>query len=185
MAKLVYSAITSLDGYVEDADGGFDWAAPDVEVHGFVNDQEREVGTYLYGRRMYDTMRFWQDPPGLADEAAEFQDYAHVWQAAEKIVFSRTLSEPMTPRTTIRHNLDAGFVRRLKAEASRDISVGGATLAGEALRAGLVDEVHQLVTPVVVGGGRSWLPDGVRLDLELLAERRFTNGTVFLQYLIR
>jgi dihydrofolate reductase len=185
VARLVYSAITSLDGYVVDSDGSFDWAAPDAEVHAFVNDQERDVGTYLYGRRMYDTMRFWQDPPGLADEPPVFKDYAAIWQGADKVVFSRTMSEPLTPLTTIRHNLDPGFVRRLKDDASRDISVGGATLAGEALRAGLVDEVHQIVTPVVVGGGLSWLPDRIRLDLALLAERRFAKGAVFLQYRVR
>lgn len=185
MATLVYSAITSLDGYVEDADGGFEWAAPDAEVHAFVNDLERDVGTYLYGRRMYDTMRFWQNPPGLAGEAPEFQDYARVWQGADKVVYSRTLTEPATPRTRIEKSFDPAAVKALKDEGTAPLSVGGATLAAEALRAGLVDEIQQLVTPVVVGGGRSWLPDDLRLDLELLAERRFTNGVVCLQYRVR
>jgi dihydrofolate reductase len=185
MARLVYGAITSLDGYVEDTDGGFEWAAPDAEVHAFVNDQEREVGTYLYGRRMYDTMRFWQDPPALADESPVFQDYARIWQGADKVVYSSTLAEPAIPRTRIERDFDPAAVRQLKDEATRTISVGGATLAAEALRAGLVDEVHQIVTPVVVGGGRSWLPDGIRLDLELLAERRFASGVVELEYRVR
>ncbi len=185
MAKLVYSAITSLDGYVEDADGGFDWAAPDAEVHAFVNDLERDIGTYLYGRRMYDTMRFWQDPPDLADESAEFQDFAQIWKAADKIVYSTTLSEASTPRTRVEPDFDPATVRQRKNEASRPLSVGGATLGGAALRAGLVDEVHQIVSPVVVGGGKSWLPDGLRLDLELLAERRFAGGVVHVAYRVR
>jgi dihydrofolate reductase len=185
VARLVFSAITSLDGYVVDADGSFDWAAPDAEVHAFVNDLEREVGTYLYGRRMYETMRYWQDPPDLADQPDVISDYARIWQAAEKVVYSRTMSEPRTPLTTVVHSFDPAAVQRLKAEAARDISIGGAALAGAALRAGLVDELHQLVTPVVVGGGRSWLPDGVRLDLELLEERRFAGGVVFLRYRVR
>ena len=177
MARLIYAAITSLDGYVEDADGGFEWAAPDAEVHAFVNDQEREVGTYLYGRRMYDTMRFWQDPPDLADEPPVFQDYAQIWQAADKVVYSRTLAEPTTPRTRVERDFDPAVVRALKDEASRPLSVGGATLGGEALRAGLVDEVHQFVTPVVVGGGLSWLPDGLRVDLELSPSGASATGS--------
>jgi dihydrofolate reductase len=185
LARLVYSAITSLDGYVNDADGGFDWAAPDAEVHGFVNDQEREVGTYLYGRRMYEVMRFWQDPPDLSAEPPEFADYARVWQGADKVVYSNTLTEPSTPRTRIEHDFDPATVRELKHEASSPISVGGATLAGAALRAGLVDEVHQLISPAVVGGGLFWLPDGIRLDVELLAERRFASGVVFVSYRVR
>jgi dihydrofolate reductase len=185
VALLVYSAITSLDGCVEDVDGGFEWAAPDAEVHAFVNDEEREVGTYLYGRRMYDTMRFWHDPPDLAAEAPEFQDYASIWQSADKVVYSGTLSEPLTPRTRIERDFDPDAVRRLKDEASRPIGIGGATLAAEALRAGLVDEVQQFVTPVVVGGGKSWLPDGVRLDLELVSERRFAGGVVQVKYRVR
>lgn len=185
MARLIYSAITSLDGYVEDADGGFEWAAPDAEVHAFVNDQERDVGTYLYGRRMYDTMRFWQDPPDLGEEPPEFQDFAQIWQAADKVVYSTTLSEPSTPRTRVERDFDPASVRQLKDRATSDVSVGGATLAGAALRAGLVDEVHQIVTPVVVGGGLSWLPDGLRLGLELLSERRFGNGVVHLAYRAR
>ena len=185
MARLLYSAITSLDGYVADADGHFDWAAPDEEVHAFVNDLEREVGTYLYGRRMYETMRYWQDPPGLDDESEVIKDYARVWQAAEKVVYSRSLAEAQTPRTSVERSFEPSGVQRRKAEAATDLTVGGATLAGAAIRAGLVDELHQLVTPVVVGGGTSWLPDGVRLHLELLGERRFAGGFVFLRYRVR
>ena len=185
MARLVYSVLTSLDGYVVDADGGFEWAAPDEEVHTFVNDQERTVGTYLYGRRMYDVMSVWQDmaPDGQAEaEPGVVRDYAQVWRAADKVVFSRTLDEVRTPRTRLEHDFDPQRVRELVATADRDVSVGGPTLAAEALRAGLVDELHQFLTPVVVGGGTSWLPDGLRLDLELLDEHRFRGGVVHLHH---
>jgi len=181
---LIYSAITSLDGFIEDAAGGFGWAAPDEEVHAFVNDLERTVGTYLYGRRMYETMIFWEDPPDLAGQPPPFADFAAIWQAAEKIVHSRTLATTASARTRLERSFDSDAVRRLKTSAERDISVGGAELAAQALEAGLVDECHLLVAPVVVGGGKPALP-ALRLELELLDERRFAGGTVFLRYRVR
>jgi dihydrofolate reductase len=182
MAKLIYSAITSLDGYVEDASGTFDWAEPDEEVHAFVNDLERPVGTYLYGRRMYETMVYWEDPPDLAAQPAVVQDFATIWQSAGKIVYSKTLETPSSAETRIERDFDAESVRRLKLDAARDLTVGGPDLAGQAIRAGLVDEYHLFVVPVVVGGGKRSLPDGERMNLELLDERRFRNGTVYLSY---
>jgi dihydrofolate reductase len=184
MGRLIFSAITSLDGYVVDADGRFDWSMPDEEVHAFVNDLERPVGTYLYGRRMYDVMVAWQDPD-LADQSEIARDYAGIWQAADKVVFSRTLEAVRTPRTRLEAGFDPAAVRALKDAATADLSVGGPTLAAEALRAGLVDELHQLVSPVVVGGGTHWLPDGVRIDLELVDTRRFGNGVVHLHHRVR
>jgi dihydrofolate reductase len=186
MAKLIYSAITSLDGYIEDAQGNFDWAAPDEEVHAFVNDLERPVGTYLFGHRMYDTMVFWERPPDLAAGSPAEQEFAKIWQAADKIVYSRTLQTASSARTRIERELDAEAVRRLKAEAARDLTIGGPELAAQAIEAGLVDEVQLFLVPVVVGGGKHSLPGGgVRLNLELLDERRFRNGTVYLHYRIR
>jgi dihydrofolate reductase len=179
MARLIYSAIASLDGYVADADGRFEWAAPDEEVHRFVNDLERPIGTYLYGRRMYDVMVAWET---MADDEPAMRDYTAIWRAAEKIVYSRTLEEVASARTRIEREFDPEAVRALKAAADADISVGGPELAGEALRAGLVDECHLLLTPIVIGGGNPALPDGVRVPLELLAERRFGNGVVHLHY---
>jgi dihydrofolate reductase len=182
MASLIYSAITSLDGYVADEKGNFDWAAPDEEVHSFVNDLERPVGTYLYGRRMYDVMAYWETAEAGPDEPPCVQDYAEIWQRADKIVYSQTLETATSARTRIERDFDPEAVRRLKAEADRDLGVGGPGLAGEAIKAGLVDEYHLFVVPVVVGGGTPSLPQGVRLDLELLDERRFGNGTVYLRY---
>jgi len=182
MAKLIYAAIASLDLYVEDEQGKFDWARPDEEVHAFVNDLERPIGTYLYGRRMYETMVFWETAGSEADEPAEFRDYAEMWRATEKVVYSRTLQEPSSARTRIEPEFDPDAVRQLKESATADISVGGAELAGEALGAGLVDECHLLLSPVVIGGGKRALPDGVRAQLELLDERRFGNGVVHLHY---
>ena len=182
MAKLVYSAIASLDGYVEDEDGGFSWAAPDEEVHAFVNDLERPLGTYLYGRRMYGTMMFWETAGDGPDDPAFVRDFAHIWQAADKIVYSRTLEAPATPRTRLEREFDAGAVRQLKVEAERDISVGGAELAAQAFALGLVDECHLFVVPVSVGGGTPALPRGRRVDLELVEERRFASGVVHLHY---
>jgi dihydrofolate reductase len=181
-ARLVYTAITSLDGYVNDAGGGFDWSAPDPEVHAFVNDLERSVGTYLYGRRLYEVMRWWQDDAAVDGQPEVIRDYAGIWRAADKVVYSATMPEVSTPRTRLERTFDPDDVRRLLADADRDVSIGGPTLAAEAIGAGLVDEWHQLVTPVVVGGGTSWLPDGVRLDLELVDERRFGHGVVHLHY---
>ena len=181
MVKLMYSAIASLDGYIADAAGRFDWSAPDEEVHAFVNDLERPVGTYLYGRRMYEVMRAWETMDASADEPVT-GDFAAIWRAADKVVYSRTLDAVSTQRTRLEHAFDPAAVRRLKASAGRDLSVGGAGLAAAALAAGLVDEVHLFLSPVVVGGGTRALPDGLRLDLELLDERRFAGGVVYLGY---
>ena len=185
MAKLIYSAITSLDGYVADEDGNFDWAAPDEEVHTFVNDLERRVGTYLYGRRMYEVMVAWETADTLSDQPPFVKDYAEIWQAADKIVYSKTLETVSSARTRIERDLDPEAVRRMKATAGRDISVGGPDLAARAIKAGLVDECHLFVTPIVVGGGKQSLPNDVRLELELLDERRFGNGVVHLHYRTR
>ena len=182
MAKLIYSGLTSLDGYTVDADGVFDWAAPSDEVHAFVNDLERPVGTYLYGRAMYEVMRYWETAGRAGDESAVGKDYAGIWQAADKIVYSRTLEAADTARTRVERSFDPDAVRRLKETADRDITVGGTELGGQAIAAGLVDVIQQFLSPVVVGGGKRFLPDGVRLDLELVDERRFTGGVVFLDY---
>ena len=181
MAKLISSSIASLDGYTEDADGTFDWAAPDEEVHAFVNDLERPIGTYLYGRRMYETMVFWETAEG-EDEPDVFRDYAEIWRAADKVVFSRTLEEPSSARTRIERELDPEAIRRLKATSASDLTIGGPELAGQAMAAGLVDEIQLFVVPVLVGGGKPALPDHVRTDLELLDERRFAGGVVYLRY---
>jgi dihydrofolate reductase len=182
MAKLIYSAITSLDGYVADEDGHFDWAAPDEEVHSFVNDVERPVGTYLYGRRMYEVMVYWETGNTLADQPPFIQDFARIWQAADKIVYSKTLETVSSARTRIERDFDPEAVRQLKATAARDLTVGGPDLAAQAIKARLVDEYHLFLTPVVVGSGKRALPDSVRLDLELLDERRFGSGVVHLHY---
>jgi dihydrofolate reductase len=185
MAKLIYSAITSLDGYVADEDGKFDWAAPDEEVHRFVNDLERPVGTYLYGRRMYEVMAPWETDPTLADQSLVMRDFAELWQAADKVVYSKTLETVSTARTRIERNFDPEAARQLKTQAERDITVGGPDLAAQAIKAGLVDEVRLFFVPIVVGGGSQALPDHVRLKLELLDERRFGNGVVHLRYATR
>ena len=182
MAKLIYAAITSLDGYIEDDTGGFDWAVPDEEVHAFVNDLERPVGTYLYGRGMYETMAGWETDPDLAALSPHTADFAQIWQAADKVVYSTTLGAASTSRTRIERTFDPDQVRQMKASADRDLAVGGPGLAAHAFRAGLVDECHLFLVPVVVGGGKRSLPDHVRLDLDLLDERRFGNGTVHLRY---
>ena len=185
MARLVYSMATSLDGYAVDADGNFDWSEPDEEVHAFVNDLYRSAGTYLYGRRMYETMVFWETAHTQPDQPDFIHEYARVWQAAEKIVYSRTRSEVSSARTRIERSFDPDAIRSLKSAADRDLTVAGPGLAASALRAGLVDEIHQLVSPIVVGGGTRFLPDDVRIGLDLLDERRFTNGAVFLRYAAR
>jgi len=184
VAKLIYSAIASLDGYVADEHGNFDWAAPDEEVHSFLNDLERPVGTYLYGRRMYEVMAYWETADTAADQPPVIRDFAEIWQAADKIVFSRTLEQASSSRTRIERDFDPEAVRQLKASAERDLTVGGPELAAQAIEAGLVDEFQLFFTPVVVGGGKQALPDGVRLRLELLDERRFGNGVVYLRYRI-
>jgi dihydrofolate reductase len=182
MAKLIYAAIASLDGYVEDEEGGSDWAMPDEEVHAFVNDLERPIGTYLYGRRMYETMVFWETAGTQADEPPVFHDYAEVWRAAEKIVYSRTLQTPSSARTRIEREFEPDAVRQLKLSSTADISVAGGELAGQAIDAGLVDECHLFLCPIVVGGGKRALQHNVRAQLELLDERRFNNGVVHLHY---
>ena len=186
MARLIYSVIASLDGYVADDDGRFDWAEPDAEVHAFVNDLERPVGTYLYGRRMYETMVFWESPPDLADQPSFVQEFAKIWQSADKIVYSNTLQAVTSAKTRIERAFDPEAVRQMKAKAGRDLTVGGPDLAAQAIEAGLVDEYRLFVVPVVVGGGKRSLPDNsVRVNLELLDERRFRNGTIYLRYRIR
>jgi dihydrofolate reductase len=185
MAKLIYSAITSLDGYVADEDGNFDWAVPDEEVHTFINDLDRPIGTYLYGRRMYEVMIGWETAHTRPDQPPVTQDFAELWQAADKVVYSKTLETVSTARTRIERDFDPEAVRQMMASAGRDLSVGGPDLAASAFRAGLVDECHLFITPIVVGGGKRSLPDHVRLKLELLEERRFGNGMVHLRYRTR
>ena len=185
MPKLIYSAITSLDGYIEDGDGKFDWAEPNEEVHTFVNDLERGVGTYLYGRRMYETMAAWETDETLAAESEVMRDFAQMWQGADKIVYSKTLEATSTDRTRIERDFDPDAVRKMKASTGGDLAVGGPNLAAHAFHAGLVDECHLFVAPIVVGAGKQSLPHDIRLDLELLVERRFRNGMVHLRYRAR
>src|SRR5918992_4607847 len=182
MARLIYSAITSLDGYVADADGSFDWAEPDEEVHSFVNDLERPVGTYLYGRRMYETMVPWETTHTLADQPPYIRDFTEIWQAADKLVYSKSLERVSSARTRIERDFDPEAVRRMKMSAERGISVGGPHLAAQAIKARLVDEYHLFLTPIVVGGGTPSLPKDVRVELDLLDERRFGTGVVYLGY---
>jgi dihydrofolate reductase len=185
MAKLIYSAITSLDGYVADEDGNFDWAAPDEEVHTFVNNLERPVGTYLYGRRMYETMVYWETAHTLPAQPPSVQDFAAIWQAADKIVYSTTLQSVSSDRTRIERAFDPEAIRQMKQLARRDLTVGGPELAAQALRAGLVDECHLFVMPIIVGGGNPAFPSKFHLELDLLDEHRFGNGTVYLRYRVR
>jgi dihydrofolate reductase len=184
MARLIYSTITSLDGYVADEGGNFEWGAPDEEVHAFVNDLQRGAGTYLYGRRMYEVMRYWETDEATRDRLPVELDYAEIWRSAEKIVYSRTLRTVSSARTRIERDFDPEAVLRMKSLAERDLSVGGPELAATAFEAGLVDEFHLFVAPMVVGGGKRSLPDGLRLQLELLDERRFDGGMVYLRYRI-
>ncbi|HEY3000848.1 MAG TPA: dihydrofolate reductase family protein [Kribbellaceae bacterium] len=181
MARLIYSAIASLDGYVADEDGNFDWAEPDEEVHTYVNDLISTVGTHLYGRRMYEVLVAWETI-ALADQPPATRDFAAIWRAADKIVYSRTLQTVSSARTRIEREFDPEAVRRMKASTARDITVGGPGLAAHAFKAGLVDECQLFLTPIIVGGGTQSLPDGVRLELELMDERRFGNGVVHLRY---
>lgn len=182
MGKLIYSALASLDGYTEDPEGKFDWAAPDLEVHEFVNDLTRPVGTHLYGRRMYETLAVWETDPALGAQSEVMRDFAQLWQAGEKVVYSKTLEAPITSRTRIERDFDPEEIRRMKAAEQRDLIVGGPTLAAHAFRAALVDECHLFIAPVIVGGGKRALPDDVRMPLELLEERRFASGFVYLGY---
>jgi dihydrofolate reductase len=182
MADLVYSAITSLDGYVADEHGKWDWSMPDEEVHAFVNGLERPIGTHLYGRRMYEVLVAWET---MDDPDPHMREYAEIWRAADKIVYSTTLEQPASARTRIERRFEPEAVRELKASARSDLAIGGPHLAAEAFAAGLVDQVHLLLSPVIVGGGNRALPDGVRLDLELVGERRFGNGVVHLHHRVR
>jgi dihydrofolate reductase len=182
MAKLIYSAIASADGYVEDAGGNFDWAAPDEELLAFVNDLERTVGTYFYGRRMYETMRYWETAHTVPSQPSLVREFASIWQAAEKIVFSKTLESVSSAKTRLERNFDPGMVRRLKSATEHDMTVGGADLAGQAIKAGLVDELQLFLVPVLVGSGKRALPDGARSALDLLDTRRFAHGAVYLRY---
>lgn len=186
MGQLVYTAITSLDGYIEDAEGSFAWAEPDPEVHAFANELERTIGTHLYGRRMYETMAVWETVGTDDGDAHPVEvDYAEVWRGLDKVVFSTTLPEVWTTRTRLERTFDPAAVQRLKDEAADDVSVSGPGLAQHAFAAGLVDEVHLLVNPVIVGAGKPGLPNGVRLDLELVDEHRFANGVVHLHHRVR
>ena len=185
MGRLIYSAIASLDGFIEDANGKFDWAAPDEEVHRFINDLERPAGTYLFGRRMYETMMVWETEPSLAAASPITRDYAEIWQAADKIVYSRTLEAASTSKTRIEREFDPDRIRQLKVAARHDILIGGPGLAAHAFRAGLIDECHVFLVPVSVGGGKKFLPDNIRLEMELLEDQRFGSGVVFLRYQVR
>jgi dihydrofolate reductase len=182
MGELIYSAIASADGYVEDATGSFDWAAPDEEVLRFVNGLERPVGTYLYGRRMYGTMLYWETARTIPGQPPLVREFATIWQAAEKIVFSKTLKTVSSAKTRIERNFDPGMVGQLKSATEHDMTVGGAGLAAQAIKAGLVDELQLFLVPVIVGGGKRALPNGVRSDLELLDTQRFASGAVYLRY---
>ncbi|MEO6412216.1 MAG: dihydrofolate reductase family protein [Pedococcus sp.] len=185
MARLHYTAIASLDGYVVDASGSFDWAAPSEEVHAFINDRERTIGTYLYGRRMYDVMRYWATEDTESDTASRAAgDYRRIWQAADKIVVSTTLDSVDTPRTELVTTFDAKAIRHRKATAAADLSIGGPTLAAEALREGLVDEVSLFLHPVAVGGGTPALPRDLVVDLRLVEQHTFGDGVVFVRYLV-
>ena len=185
MGKLIYAANTSLDGYVEDETGSFDWSVPDEEMHAFWNDHERHIGTSLYGRRMYESMRVWEDDDWLAGEPAVVREYAQIWRDGDKVVYSTTLDAVSTARTRIERQFDPEAVRRLKEASSSDLSVGGAALGGEAFRHGLVDECILVLCPVLVGGGKPALPRGVRIDLELLDQGRIGNGMVYVRHAVR
>ncbi|MGB0095045.1 MAG: dihydrofolate reductase family protein [Solirubrobacteraceae bacterium] len=184
MARLIYSAIASLDGYVEDKQGAFDWATPDDEVLAAVNELERPIGTYLYGRRMYESMVFWETASTGADQSAGVRDFAELWRVADKVVYSRTLQTVTSARTRIEREFDPAAVRRLKEKSLADVTVGGAKLAGQAIAAGLVDDCHLFLNPTLVGGGKRALPDKVRAPLQLIDERRFRSGVVHLHYRI-
>lgn len=185
MGKLIYAANISLDGFLEDETGALDWSVPDEEVHAFWNDHERGIGTSLYGRRMYETMRVWEDDDWLADEPEVVREYAGIWRETDKVVYSSSLTEVSTARTRIERRFDPEAVRRLKETSVADLSIGGATIGAEAFRHGLVDECVLLLCPVAVGGGKPALPRGQRLDLELLDQRRFANGVISVHYTVR
>jgi len=185
MAHLIYIANTSLDGYTEDMNGSFNWTTPSEEVFQFISSLVHATGTHLYGRRMYETMMLWETDPSLAAESPLRRDFAQFWQAADKIVYSRTLETASTRRTQIERNFNPEAVRQLKASVEQDILIGGPELAAQAFRSGLIDECLLFVMPIMLGGGKSALPDRLRLELELLDERRFGNGAVFLRYRVK
>jgi dihydrofolate reductase len=185
MGTLIYSALASLDGYIEDEGGQFDWAAPSEEVHAFINDLTRPIGIHLYGRKMYDVMLVWETDPALAAQSPLMEDYAQLWQAADKVVFSRTLHMVSTSRTRLEREFDPEAIRRMKAHEERDLVIGGPELAAHAFRANLIDECQLFLVPFSVGGGKRCLPDGLRLRLELLEQRTFADGTVYLRYLVK
>ncbi|MEW5827495.1 MAG: dihydrofolate reductase family protein [Chloroflexota bacterium] len=185
MANVIYVANSSLDGYIEDKDGKFDWTTPDEEYFRFISDLIRDAGTYLYGRRLYESMRVWETDPNLAAESPLGRDFAQIWQAANKIVYSRTLKTVSTRKTRLERTFDPGAIRQLKQAVEKDILIGGAELAAHAFRSGLIDECHLFIIPIIVGGGKPALPGNVRLELELLEERRFGSGLVFLRYRTR
>jgi dihydrofolate reductase len=182
MSRLIYIANVSLDSYIEDSQGSLDWTTPDDEVFAFITDLVRSSGTYLYGRRMYETMAVWETDPAVAAESELRGDFADVWQAANKVVYSTTLREVLTAKTQLERNFDPDVIRDLKASAAKDLTVGGPNLAAHAFRAGLVDECHLIIWPVLLGAGKSSLPRDARADLELLDERRFGNGAVYVRY---
>jgi dihydrofolate reductase len=184
MPKLIYSFLASLDGYIADEAGRFDWAVPDEEVLDFINVLEREVGTYLYGRTIYEMMTGWEKDPSVAAQSPKSAEFAQIWQAAEKVVFSRSLESVSTKRTRIERSFDPGLIRKIKAEARHDLNVSGANLAASAWGAGLIDECHLFMAPMLVGGGKRMFPDHLRQPLELRDERRFSNGMVFLRYAV-
>jgi dihydrofolate reductase len=185
MANLIYVANTSLDGYTEDKDGKFDWTEPSEEYFRFITNLVRAMSTHLYGRRMYESMMVWETDPHLAAESPLRRDFAEVWQAANKIVYSKTLETISTRKTQLERTFDPEAIRQLKEAVEHDILIGGPELAAHAFRAGLIDECHLFLIPILVGGGKSALPDNVRLELGLLEERRFSNGTVYLRYQAR
>jgi dihydrofolate reductase len=185
MAHLIYSAISSLDGYIEDEQGGFDWAAPDEETHQYINNLERAVGTYLLGRRTYETMLPWDNDPNLAAESPIMRDFAEIWQTAEKIVYSKTLNAVSTPKARLERTFDPQTIRQLKEVAVQDLLIGGPNLAAQAFRSGLIDECHLYIVPILVGGGKPSLPAHLHLELDLLEQRRFASGIVFLRYQVK
>lgn len=185
MGKLIYAANTSLDGYLEDETGSFDWSVPDDDVHAFWNEHERRIGTSLYGRRMYETMRVWESDDWLTTEPAVVREYAEIWRSTDKVVYSATLEAASTARTTIERQFEPEAVRQLTRTSDSDVSIGGAALGAEAFRHGLVDECVLLLWPVLVGGGKPALPRGVRRDLELLDQRRFGNGVIYVRHAVR
>jgi dihydrofolate reductase len=182
VAKLIYSALTSLDLFVADETGNFDWAAPDEEIHAFVNDLDRPFGTHLYGRRMYEVLVAWESDDIVVGQPPLIADFASIWRAADKIVYSRSLESVSSARTRIERDFDPAAIRAMKASADRDISIGGPELAAQALRAGLVDEIHLVLNPIIIGSGNPALPDDVRVRLELIEERRFGSGAVYFRY---